>query len=252
MLLATVGMDESLYFLFRWGVILQLIAIIHFVRRRPDTFWLWIIIIGGGIGALAYLFMEMLPDLSLLQGSGNIFARRNKISRLESIVKDNPSPGNLEELADAYLDDKKYARAKELYDRSISTRTDSPDPFYRRAICEIELGDYEAAVKDLQPVIARDPKYDFLRAQGLLAHAYARNGNPAEAERLFANATKTSTSSETMFNYADFLARQGRPAEARQWAQRVIDKKATLPGYLKRRERPWFRRAAALLKQLPA
>jgi hypothetical protein len=245
-------MDDSLYFLFRWGVLLQLIAIIHFVRRRPDTFWLWIIIIGGGIGALAYLFMEMLPDLTLLKGSGNIFARRNKINRLTTVVHDNPSPGNLEELADAYLEDKKYATAKGLYDRSISTRTDSPDPFYRRGICEIELKDYAAALKDLQHVVAKEPKYDFLRAQGLLAHAYARTGNSAEAERYFASATQTSTNSETMYNYADFLAAQGRHAEARQWAQRVVDKKATLPGYLKRRERPWFRRAAALLKQLPA
>jgi hypothetical protein len=245
-------MDDSLYFLFRWGILLQLVAIIHFVRRRPDTFWLWIIIIGGGIGALAYLFMEMLPDLTLLKGTGNIFARHNKIKRLEAIVKDNPSPGNLEELADAYLEDKKYATAKHLYDRSISTRTDSPDPFYRRGICEIELKDYESALKDLQHVVAKEPKYDFLRAQGLLAHAYARTGDPTEAERYFVSATQTSTISETLYNYADFLASQGRHAEARQWAQRVVDKKATLPGYLKRRERPWFRRAAALLKQLPA
>ena len=245
-------MDDSIYFLFRWGIILQIIAIIHFVRRRPDTFWLWIIIIGGGIGALAYLFMEMLPDLTLLRGTGNIFARRNKIKRLEIVVKDNPSPGNLEELADAYLEDKKYARAKGLYDQSISARTDSADPFYRRGICEIELKDYQAALRDLQHVVAKEPKYDFLRAQGLLAHAYARTGNAAEAERHFSSATRTSTISETMYNYADFLAQQGRHAEAREWARRVIDKKATLPGYLKRRERPWFRRAAALLKQLPA
>ena len=26
-------------------------------RRRPDTFWLWIILIGGGLGALAYIFI---------------------------------------------------------------------------------------------------------------------------------------------------------------------------------------------------
>jgi hypothetical protein len=44
---------------------------------------------------------------------------------------------------------------------------------------------------------------------------------------------------------------QRRPDDARHWAQRILQKKATLPSYLKRRERPWFRRAEALLKQLP-
>ena len=47
------------------------------------------------------------------------------------------------------------------------------------------------------------------------------------------------------------LAATGRPAEAREWAQRVIAKKPTMPAYMRRRERPWFRKAAALIKKLP-
>ena len=56
----------------------------------------------------------------------------------------------------------------------------------------------------------------------------------------------------TQFNYAQFLAAHGNINEARQWIQRILNKKATMPRYLKRRERPWFRRATALLKKLPA
>jgi hypothetical protein len=32
----------------------------------------------------------------------------------------------------------------------------------------------------------------------------------------------------------------------------VLDKKLTMPAYLRRRERPWFRRAHQMLKQLTA
>jgi hypothetical protein len=63
---------------------------------------------------------------------------------------------------------------------------------------------------------------------------------------------QTSTLSETQYNYANFLAERGQPSEAKQWAQRILAKKATMPSYLKRRERPWFRKASALLKRLPA
>jgi hypothetical protein len=52
-------------------------------------------------------------------------------------------------------------------------------------------------------------------------------------------------------NYATFLAAQHRPAEARDWAERVLTNKAAMPRYLQRRERPWFRKAKALLKRLP-
>jgi hypothetical protein len=215
-------------FLFPWNFILQGIAIVHFIRRRPETYWLYVILIGGSLGAIIYIFVEVLPDLGLLRA------------------------GNYEELADLYLEEGKYPRARDCYNKAISSRTDSPDPFYRRGLAEIELGDFTAALPDLERVISKDPKYDFYRASGLLAHTYAKLGQPEKADALFQKTIQISTISETYLNYASFLASQGRTAEAREWAQKVLAKKPTLPGYLKRRERPWFRRAKGLLKQLPA
>lgn len=236
---------------FPWNIVLVAIAVIHFVRRRPDNYWLWIIILGGGLGALIYIAAEVVPDFVALRPRFNLFARKQRIAHLRAVVKDNPAAGNWEELGGVYLDDKQYQLAKDAYDRSISVRTDSPDPFYRRALCELELGDFAGALHDLQFVVKRDPRYDFLRAPGLLAWAYAMTGDAAQAEAGFQANLQTSTLSETMLHYAEFLQAQGRMAEARDWAQKVADKKDTLPGYLKRRERPWLRHAAALLKQLP-
>jgi hypothetical protein len=118
-------------------------------------------------------------------------------------------------------------------------------------VAEIELGDFPAAVSDLERVVSKDPKYDFYRAAGLLAHAYAKAGQAEKADALFRKTVQISTLSETYLNYANFLASQGRTTEAREWTERILAKKPTLPGYLKRRERPWFRKAKGLLKQLP-
>jgi len=73
-----------------------------------------------------------------------------------------------------------------------------------------------------------------------------------KAEALFRQVTIASTLSETYLNFADLLASEGRNAEAREWAQKVLDKKPAMPGYQRRRERPWFRRAKEALKRLPA
>jgi hypothetical protein len=112
------------------------------------------------------------------------------------------------------------------------------------------MGDFSAAVPDLERVVAKQSDYDFQRAAGLLAHAYAQTGQEEKAESLFRRVTTTSTLSETYLNFADLLASEQRPYEAREWAQKVLDKKPTMPSYLKRRERPWFRRANELLKRL--
>src|SRR3989449_8367653 len=228
-------MGALLYLIYPWGFILQGLAIVHFIRRRPNTFWIWIILFGGGLGALVYLVMEAAPDVSLLRQSFKFFPRRKRIRELEFAIRDNPSAGNYEELADLYMEDGNFARARECYDRAISSRTDSPDPFYRRAVCAIEMGDFAAAVPDLERVESREPKYDFHRAVGLLAWAYANTNQPAKAEALFQEVTKISTLSETYYNYACFLGSQQRNAEAREWAQRILAKKPTMPGYLRRR-----------------
>jgi len=235
-----------------WGLILQALALIHFIRRRPDTYWLWIILMLGPLGAGVYIFMEVIPDLGLLRTSFEAYPRRKRIRLLEALVVENPSAGNWEELGDLYLDDGNYARAKGCYDKSISSRADLPDAFYRRGICEIHLGDFNAALPDLEHVVSRDFKYDSHRAAGLLAHVYANTGQPEKAEEFFQHVIEKTTASETYYNYATFLASQKRNAEARECAQRILAKKPTMPGYLRRRERPWFRRASGLLKRLPA
>jgi hypothetical protein len=235
---------------FRWGLLLQAVAVVHFIRRRPDTFWLYVIIFLGGLGAFVYIAVEMVPDLGLLRQMFDAHGRRKRIKLLEALVLENPASGNYEELGDLYLDEQKFARAKECYDKALGPRSTDLDPRYRRGIAEIHLGNFAAAAADLEAVTAREPKYDSHRAMALLAHAYANSGQIDKAQELFSHVTEVSTLSETGLNYAAFLASQNRNAEAREWAERILARKATMPRYLQRRERPWFRKAKALLKKL--
>jgi hypothetical protein len=234
-----------------WGILLQVLAMVHFFRRRPDNYWMYVILFLGPMGAFVYILVEVLPDATLLRHSFDAFGRRKRISHLEALVLQNPSPGNYEELADLYLEERKFAKAREYYDKAITPRSDI-DPVYRRGVAEVQLGDFPAAVTDLEQVIAKEPKYDLHRAMGLLAHAYANTGQPEKAEAFFRQATEISTASETYLNYAALLASQNRNAEAREWAEKVLAKKPAMPMYLKRRERPWFRKAKALLKRVPS
>ena len=74
----------------------------------------------------------MIPDFGLLRQSLEVYPRRKRIRLLEALVVENPSAGNYEELGDLYLDEKMFGRAKECYDKAISSRADLPDRPYRR------------------------------------------------------------------------------------------------------------------------
>jgi hypothetical protein len=238
------------YIFFPYGIILQALAIFHFIRRRPDGYWLWIIIFGGGLGALVYIAVEVIPDAGLLREGFRMLPRRSRISELQAMVEDNPAPANLEELGALYLEDGRYQKALVCFDRAIASRADSIDTFYRRGLAEMELQQFHLAIVDFERVVQADPKYDFYRAAGMLAHAYAQTGQTEKADAAFQRVTAIATSSEIQYYYAEFLASQGRKAEAAEWIQRILSKRRTMPAFQKRRERPWFHKAIGLQKQL--
>ena len=79
---------------------------------------------------------------------------------------------------------------------------------------------------------------------------YAQTGQLERAGPLFVEVTQISTTTETLYNYAHFLKMANRREEAREWLQKLEAKKRTLPRYMQRRERPWFRKGKVLWKEL--
>jgi hypothetical protein len=244
-----------------WGALLQILALVHFVKRRPENYWLWIILIGGPIGAGAYLLVEAVPDAQLLGGVFQGFGRRSKIQKLETEILDNPSAGNYEELGELNLEEKKYQRARDVFSKAIEaygarkaggSHNDSLHTYYGRAKSALGLEDYAGAIPDLERVAGADVKFDYYRAAGLLADAYARTGEMEKAAQWYAPATQFSTTPETLYNYAWFLKTQGHPDEAREWVEKLMTKKRTLPNFMRRMSRPWFRKGKALKKELDA
>lgn len=238
------------HFYLSWGLLVQGFALLHFLRRRPEGYWFFVILFFGWLGAGVYIVAEVLPDLGLLRGVVQGFGRRSRIEKVETDILDNPSAANYEELGELYKDQGQYAQGREAFTKAIAARSDSIYTFYSRALCSLALNDLESAIPDLARVVAADRKFDYYRAAGLLADAYARAGMLDRAEPLFAEVTQISTTPETLFNYAAFLKTSKRHDEAREWAQKLLAKKRTLPRYMQRRERPWFRKGKSLLKEL--
>ena len=237
---------------FSWGifgVVLMAMALVHFARRRPTFYWLYLIIFMGPIGACIYLAVEALPEL-FDPGAFRFLDRARRTREVEMAIHQNPSAGNYEELGLLRLDKHDWAGARACFDQALSQRTDSLDPFYRRGLAEVELGDFAAARADLEHVVSADSNYDFQRAAGLLAYADWKTGNLDRAQQLFTQVLRTSTLTETQLHYAEFLAANGRRDEAKQQALRIRDKRSAMPGFQRRRERKLFWQNSVLLRKL--
>jgi hypothetical protein len=237
---------------FAWGlpgIVLMVLALVHYVRRQPSFYWFFLIIFLGPLGALIYLAIEWLPEL-FDPGAFHFLERNRRLREVETDIRQNPSAGNYEELGLLRLDKGDWHGARVCFDRALEQRTDSLDPFYRRGLAEVALEDFPAARADLERVVTADAGYDFGRAAGLLAYADWKTGDLDRAQRLFEQVLRTSTLTETQLHYAEFLAETGEREAARRQALRIRDKRAGMPGFLRRRERRFFRRNSALLRKL--
>jgi hypothetical protein len=110
---AVAGMGGLSFLIYPWGFIIQGIALWYFVKLRPENYWLFGIVFGGVLGAGVYMIVEVIPDLGLLRGALQGFGKRSRIRALEIQILDNPSAGNLEELAELNFEQKNYRKALE-------------------------------------------------------------------------------------------------------------------------------------------
>ena len=107
-------MEFLIHLFYPWGFVVQIAALAHlFWRRRASFAWLFIIFIGGFVGAAAYLIVEVFWEADLLRTARERRARKARISSVEAQILDNPSVANLEDLGELYWDEKDYTKARD-------------------------------------------------------------------------------------------------------------------------------------------
>ncbi len=198
-----------------WGLLLQAAAIIHFIRRRPDTYWLYIILFLGPIGAIVYMFAEVFPDAGLLNQSFKGISRRKRIAALELTIRDNPSAGNYEELGELCMDDGQLQRAREAFDKAIAARSNTLDCFYRRGVCAILLGDAHGSFAGPGEGGRQGAELRFQSRPGVAGPGIRAHGREGKGRGAFSARDGRFYLSETYLNFADLLASEGQATQKR-------------------------------------
>ena len=162
----------------------------HFIRRRPDGIWLWVMSSSGRLGRSSTSSWRSCPT------SGCCGSLRGLRTPQADLASRRPRPAEprrrkLRRARRPYLRRGSSARARECYDKAITPRAEDLDPIYRRGVAEVHLGDFAAAVQDLEVVAAARPEIRLHRAIALLAHAYANTGQ-TDGGNAFRQATQMS------------------------------------------------------------
>jgi hypothetical protein len=241
------------------GILVTLLSLpfmIHAAKTGRFMPWFYIILFLPGIGAAAYLVVELLPEWF---GSSRAQRTRRQISTTlnptgryreltdELAVVDTIA--NRSALAEECLRLGKFDEALGQYDAIIARPLgDEPAFMLGKARAEFGLGQAAQAVATLDALRATWPRYSSVEWQLLYAMALEGAARNDEALAAYAEASLHYPGPEPRVRQAQLLQRLGRDAEARAVAGDVVQSLRRAPAHVRRNQRDWLASAQRIAR----
>ncbi|MGA8649657.1 MAG: tetratricopeptide repeat protein [Xanthobacteraceae bacterium] len=234
-----------------FGIVLLLInvgLIVH--AAKTGRFWPWgyIILFIPGLGALAYVLVELLPEwFGSAQGQQ---ARRRVVSTLHPekryrALSDQldvaDTIANRSALADECLALGKFAEAERHYDHILSLPM-GDDAVYAlgKARAQFGLGHPQGAVATLEDLRARWPDYQSAEGHLLYARALEESGRTDDALYEYQAVANYYPGAEARVRYGLLLEKAGRRSEAKAVFTEVLTQLKRAPKYVRRVQAEWI------------
>jgi hypothetical protein len=242
-------LEVSLIFILSLAV--QAGLIVHVIKTGRNTLWIWAIALLPAAGPLAYIVVELLPELF-----GGRSARRARVGMQRMIDPDRDLrrasaeveiSGNVDarrRLAEELIDRNQFDAAIEVYEGGLKGIFEH-DPALLLGLARAQFAkkDFTAARDALERLIRNNP--DFRSADGHLLYARTLEAQEAleEAEREYAAVAPVYPGAEARLRYALLLKRRGKVDEARHILKDLLDGAKLGPAHYRRAQAEWLDRA---------
>ena len=221
------------------------------LREEREYLWLWLLVVFPPLSVPLYLVnFYVLGDEK--RGLTSIRRARHAERRIIEIrhdLLDAEIAGHREELADLLHErgrpEEALVELKPLLDRDPENLRAQ----YLAARVLLELGRNEAALPHLDYLYSEDRGYHGWRAAMLFASTLEKLGRDEEALRVHAGIMRGNSIPEVVYLYSRLLIRAGRKQEAVELLRTTTEEFAAQPDYNAKRDRPWIKRAKALLAE---
>ncbi|MBY0420746.1 MAG: hypothetical protein K2Q06_00480 [Parvularculaceae bacterium] len=195
---------------------------VHCVRTGQNMYWLWLLMVGGSLGAAIYFFAVMAPDLAGGR-TGRTAAKAVKrlvnpqadYARALKELEETPTAGARIKAAHAAEALGRWDDAEAQWTLAASGLwADDPVVLAGHANALIELGRYEDALQKLEALQEKGEGDKGLSALAF-ARCYEGLGRVSEAEAPYRYAADHVPGLEAGARYVAFMARTGRAEDAR-------------------------------------
>jgi hypothetical protein len=237
------------------SIIVQVALIIHVVKTGRNQIWIWVLALLSLPGAIAYIAVEILPELfrsrtaqRSARGLRKAMDPGADLRRYESEARVGSNVASRQRYAEELVRHERYDEAIGQY-REALTGLYEHDPNLMLGLAQAQFGkgDASAARATLDELIQRNPDFRSPAGHLLYARALEAEGNVPKALEEYAVLAPSYPGAEASVRYAQLLQAQGRRAEAQKVARELLEQARIAPSHYRRAQRPWLDAAQRLL-----
>lgn len=238
------------------SLIIQAAFIVHVIKTGRNTLWIWILIIPylAIPGIIAYLIVEVLPELTRSRAARRTARTLRKaiapgadLRRYESEAQVGANVASRQRYAEELLRHGRYDEAIAQYRQALCGLYEhDPNLLLGLAQAQFAKGDPSAARATLDQLISQNPQFRSPAGHLLYARALEAEGNTAKALEEYRVVAASYPGAEAAVRYAQLLQAQGQREESQKVVRELLQQARIAPGHYRRAQREWLEAAQKL------
>lgn len=221
--------------------------LIDCVVSRNDTYWIFIILFTGGIGALAYFFLFKFDASNLGRGIVKRYHQQQAIRELTAKAYHLDNAHSHAKLGDVYLEQSKWADAQRCYETALERDPEHADARRRLGYALLAQGRAADAWPRLAASLADGKDSEYGKIWWESARCKAALGNREEAKALYEKLLAKYSYPRARVEFAQLLDALGETEAAAAVLKRVVADAPHTPAFMRRETRKWAAKARRML-----
>jgi hypothetical protein len=233
----------------------QAALIVHVIKTGRNFLWIWAIALLPAAGPIAYIAIEILPDLfrgrTARRAKSNVQRMLDPDRELRRASAEVEISGNVDarrRLADGLYERGQFDAAIEAYSAGLKGIFEH-DPTLLQGLARAQFarGEFGAARSTLERLTEHNADFKSLDGQLLYARTLDALDMLDEAERAYASVAPGYPGAEARLRYALLLKRRGKREEARRLLKDLLDGAKLGPAHYRKAQAPWLEQARRAL-----
>lgn len=233
------------------GLVLYAGCIFHAIKTGRINYWLFILIFLPGLGSIAYLLLEVLPEIRssrtarrAVTGLGEALDPNRGLRESAESLEVADTADNRRRLAEERMKRGQWKEAEALY-RAALVGPLAGDPALLIGLSKALYGreDYRGALDALGQLYRENPDYESREARLIQARALEGAGQTQEAAEAYRALIGYALGPEAQVRYGLMLKKLGDTQRAKEAFTEAVRTYGRRPGRLEADERAWLAEA---------